>query len=107
MSYFNADRTKKKGMFRFNRALTDNSEVTQLVDEAWNSSPLDTVITKLNECRRRIIQWAKDQQEHSNLTIKRNQEALEKALSSDQPNTGLIESLNTELRQAYLAEEQF
>lgn len=94
-------------MFRFNRALTENMEVTQVVEDAWNSSPLATVIAKLNSCRRRIIQWAKEQQEQSNLTIKRNQESLDTALSSSTPDTTLIESLNTALLRAYIAEEQF
>ncbi|KAF8054369.1 hypothetical protein N665_1331s0007, partial [Sinapis alba] len=70
MSYFNSDRTKKRGMFRFNRALTEQEEVTQLVDDSWNTSSLDTVIMKLNVCRRIIIQWSKDRQELSNLSIK-------------------------------------
>ncbi|KAF3512526.1 hypothetical protein F2Q69_00008602 [Brassica cretica] len=43
MSYFNSERTKKKGMFRFNRALTEQEEVTRLVEASWNSSLLDTM----------------------------------------------------------------
>ncbi|KAJ0230083.1 hypothetical protein HA466_0311140 [Hirschfeldia incana] len=82
-------------------------EVSQLVDSAWNSSPLDTVITKLNECRRSIIRWAKEKQEQSNLVIKSRQTDLEKALSSASPDTELIENINFELRRAYLEEEQF
>ncbi|KAG2308255.1 hypothetical protein Bca52824_028003 [Brassica carinata] len=107
LSYFNADRPTKRGLFRFNRSLTEQNEVTQLVSEAWNSSPLATVIAKLNTCRRSIIKWAKEKQEQSNLTIKRNQEALEAALSSDTPDTTLIETLNIALLRAYIAEEQF
>ncbi|KAG2313724.1 hypothetical protein Bca52824_025281 [Brassica carinata] len=68
MSYFNANRTNKKGMFRFNRALTEEVEVTKLVEDAWNTSPLDSVITKLSAVRRNIIQWSKDKQAQSNLT---------------------------------------
>lgn len=107
LSYFNSNRTRKRGMFRFNRALTEQEEVTQVVDEAWNSSPLDSVIAKLNNCRRMIIQWTKEQQEKSNISIKRDQEALEKALTSNNPDVALIESLNANLRRAYLAEEKF
>lgn len=82
-------------------------EVTQLVATTWNSSPLDSVISKLNAVRRSIIQWAKEQQQQNNLAIKRNQEALESALSSSAPDPILIETINAELRQAYQAEEQF
>lgn len=107
MTYFNSEKLKRKGMFRFNRALTEQEEVTQVIDSAWHSSPLDSVIEKLNKCRRGIIQWSKEQQLQSNLAILRNQEALEKALSSAIPDTALIEVTNSELRLAYLAEEQF
>ncbi|KAG2259719.1 hypothetical protein Bca52824_079013 [Brassica carinata] len=107
MSYFNMNRTKKRGLFRFNRALTEQEEVTQLIDTAWNSSPLASVIAKLNACRRSIIQWAKDRQQQSNLIIKSNQEALEVALSNSTPDPLLIETINSTLRKAYLDEEQF
>lgn len=60
LSYFNSNRTKNRGLFRFNRALIEKAEVTQLIDDAWNSSPLDIVITKLNACRRSIMQWSKE-----------------------------------------------
>lgn len=107
LTYFNADRPKKRGMFRFNRALTEQEEVTHLVDQAWNSTPMDSVITKLNNCRRNIINWAKEKQTQRNLLIKKNQEALEKALTSPQPDSELILSINAVLKNAYLDEEQF
>ncbi|KAG2246826.1 hypothetical protein Bca52824_086454 [Brassica carinata] len=107
ITYFNADKPKRKGMFRFNRALTEQEEVTDIVDKAWNSSPLDSIIMKLNKCRRGIILWAKEKQKQSNLVIKRNQDELERALSNPVPDTLLIENLNAELRHAYLAEDQF
>lgn len=34
ISYFNANRVKKRGLFRFNRSLTEQEEVTQVVEEA-------------------------------------------------------------------------
>ena len=65
------------------------------------------MIEKLNACRRGIIRWAKEQQEQSNLIIKQNQEALEAALSSDNPDQNRIDDIYSVLRNAYLAEEQF
>ncbi|KAL0727309.1 hypothetical protein Bca4012_023402 [Brassica carinata] len=100
-------RVKKKGMFRFNRALTEQEEVTQIIEDSWNASPLDSVIRKLNACRRNIIEWSKEKQIQSNLVIKQKQETLEIALSNGLPDNDLIESINLELRQASLAEEQF
>ena len=107
LTYFNADRKRKRGVFRFNRSLTEQPEVTQLIDKTWHHSPLDSVIQKLNDVRRGIIEWSKDQQEQSNLSIKRNQETLEAALSCDTPDQNLIDEIKASLRIAYLAEEQF
>lgn len=107
LSFFNSDRPKKKGMFRFNRSLKEKEEVTRIIDEAWHHSPLASVIQKLNECRRGIIKWAKEQQEQSNMVIKQKQDALESALSNDRPNQTLIDELNSALHKAYLEEEQF
>lgn len=94
-------------MFRFNRSLKEKEEVTRIIDEAWHHSPLASVIQKLNECRRGIIKWAKEQQEQSNMVIKQKQDALESALSNDRPNQTLIDELNSALHKAYLEEEQF
>lgn len=107
LSYFNSDRQKRIGLFRFNRTLTEKEEVTQIIEEAWHHSLLDSVIQKLNDCRRGIIKWSKEQQEQSNITIKRNQEALDAALSSDTPDQDLIDAITSNLRSVYLAEEQF
>nr|VDD40187.1 unnamed protein product [Brassica oleracea] len=107
MTYFNSTKHKHRGMFRFNRALTENEEVTELVESAWNQSPLETVIHNLNACRRSIIQWSKDQQNQSNLLIKKSQLALETALSAATQDCDLIESIKTELRRAYIDKEQF
>ena len=107
MTYFNSNRHKHCGIFRFNRSLTENEEVTELVESAWNQSPLETVVHKLNACRRSIIQWSKDQQKQSNLLIKKSQLALETALSAATQDCALIESIKTELRRAYIDEEQF
>ena len=107
ITYFNADRPKKAGLFRFNRTLVGNEEVSQLIESTWNHSPIDSVIKKLNACRRSIIQWTNEQQNQSNMIIKTSRSALEKELSATIPNTALIEKITSDLRKAYVEEEQF
>lgn len=107
MSYFNSEKAKRKVMSHFNRALTEQEEVTELIDTAWHSSPLDSVIHKLNACIRRIIKWAKEKQSQSNMEIQQNQRDLEAALSNATPDPALIDKINLELRKAYLADEKF
>lgn len=107
ITYFNNYRLKKGSLFRFNRALVEKEEVSHLIETTWNHFPLDSVIKKLKACRRSIIQWSKEQQNQSNLIIKSSQIVLEIALSAAVPDAALIEKITAELRQAYLAKEQF
>lgn len=107
VTYFNSTGPKKRGLFRFNRSLTDNEEITSLVDASWNSSPLASVIAKLNACRRNIIQWTKDRNEKANQLISETRVALDAALSSSLPDVPRIEALLKTLTTAYKDEEQF
>lgn len=94
-------------MFRFNRSLTDKSAVEELVDQAWNHSPLESVIAKLNNCRRKIIQWSKDQHVQNNLIIEQKQAKLESELTSDTSDKEAIVRVTNELVDAYKEEELF
>lgn len=67
---------------------------------------MESVICKLNACRRNIIQWLKDQNIKHDLLITHTQQDLEKALSDGTPNAILIDSLTNTLRNAN-KEEQF
>ena len=107
VTFFNDSVTKKQGVFRFNRALTENPEIEEVVEAAWNHDPLASVISKLNACRRSIIKWAKEQNIKHNLVITQTQGELEKALSDAIPNPSLIETLSEVLRKAYKEEELF
>ncbi|WZY80122.1 hypothetical protein YC2023_026506 [Brassica napus] len=107
ITYFNTAMQKRRGLFRFNRSYTENEEVTQLVDAAWNHHPLDSVITKLNSVRRSIIKWAKEQNVKSNLVIQSAQQALEEALSMPVADLPHIQTLTNTLLVAYREEESF
>lgn len=107
ITYFNKTGGRKRGMFRFNRTLTENQEVETVVQEAWHHYPLDSVISKLNACRRKIIQWAKDQNQKNNVLIRQYQDALEVALSASSPNNEDIKAITNSLLTAYKEEELF
>lgn len=107
VTYFNKSGPQRKGMFRFNRSLTDKKEVEEVVESEWNGSPLASVISKLNSCRRGIIQWAREQNLKNNQIILQNQEALEEALSAATSNQELIDQLTNSLITAYKEEESF
>lgn len=107
VTYFNASTPKRRGIFRIDRALTENDEIETLVDAAWNHDPLESVIGKLNACRRGIIRWAREHNLKHILIINQTQESLEKALSATILDPVLITSLSNTLRDAYKEEELF
>lgn len=107
ITYFNSSTRKKRGLFRFNRSLTENKEIMEVIDASWNHDPLASVITKLNACRRGIIKWTKERNQKGNQIIHSTQAELDAALSADTPDLPRIEALSTTLHTAYKEEEQF
>ncbi|XP_056851708.1 uncharacterized protein LOC130500775 [Raphanus sativus] len=89
------------------RTLTENEEVTSLVDSAWNHNPLETVIAKLNACRKSIIKWTKERNSKSNQCITEAQKDLEGLLSAAAPDLPRIEAVNKVLSDAYKEEEAY
>lgn len=108
VTLFDANLLKKnKGLFRFDRRLRDKQEIRELVDVAWNDQPNDSVISKINNVRTKIVEWTKLQNSNSKLLIQSTQTELERALSDPVPDQELIASLQATLHKAYVDEEQF
>lgn len=107
LTFFNDSRTRKKGLFRFNRTLTENPEVTDLVEGVWNLDPLRSVVSKLNACRQSIIQWTKERNRKSNILISESQATLDELLSAASPDLPRIEAVTKTLNDAYREEEAF
>ncbi|VVB08598.1 unnamed protein product [Arabis nemorensis] len=97
----------KKGVFCLDRRLLEKEEVRELIVTTWNHSLRESNLTKINRCRRPIIQWTKEQNANSLKLIKVTQEALEKAFSDAVPDTLLIGTIMAELEKHYRDEELF
>ncbi|KAG2270907.1 hypothetical protein Bca52824_065462 [Brassica carinata] len=56
------DSKKKKSvrLFRYNRTLCDNLEITQLVKEIWNTSSACSVADKITRCRQAISTFSNE-----------------------------------------------
>lgn len=98
---------KNKGVFRFDRRLTDNEEIRSIVDQAWKGQQDDSVLAKINHCRAQIIKWTKAQNANSSKLIKEAQAALEGALSASSPDQPLITACTASLEKLYKEEELF
>ncbi|KAG7563477.1 Zinc knuckle CX2CX4HX4C [Arabidopsis suecica] len=107
ITFFDTSRSKKRGLFRFDRRLRQNPEIREIIDECWNNPIHSSVLAKTNACRQGIVKWSKSQFANSSQQIKDNQEALEIALSNPVPDRDRITALTARLEKAYKEEEQF
>lgn len=105
--HFDVTRKKKRGLFQFDRRLKDKPEIRQIVSDQWKESSIDSVLSKISWIRASIIRYMREQNLNSNLAIQKNQEELEKALSSLSPDTEIIASLTAALESAYKEEELY
>lgn len=107
LTHFDQHLKKKKGLFRYDRRLSEKPEVRTLVETTWNSSSTDSVLTKISQIRRNLIEWAKVQTAAAKEHILSHQVLLEQELSTANPNTARIGELNAILTKAYAEDEEF
>lgn len=107
VSVFEPSRRKRPGMFRYDRRLKDNPEVTELIQSTWKGATNRPVLDRIASVRGAISRWNKEKQLNSRILIEQKKEALEEALSSSTNDTTLIQTITTELAAAYKAEEAY
>ena len=110
------DPTKKKvgRIFRYDRRLSNNPEVKQLITEIWDEVPNLPVRQRLSRCRYAISAWSKRQAAKSRWQIERLKAEIKLAMADTTDATGdatsdepLLSRLNLELLKAYRDEEEF
>lgn len=107
ITYFDLKRKKRKGIFRYDRRLKDNTEAIKHITAAWNYDLEETVEEKISRTRRSLIAWTRETHLNSQKLIEEYREALEEAMTSSIPCSDLISSLNNKLLIAYKNEEEF
>lgn len=107
VTYFDPLRRKKKSIFRYDRRLNHNEEVSKLVEDKWTEEVHLQVKLKIDKCRTAIILWSKKQQVCSKAHLERIKREIEEAMVAAKPDEILLKNLNTELTTAYKAEEEF
>ncbi|CAA7021276.1 unnamed protein product [Microthlaspi erraticum] len=107
VSYFDPNRQKKKGLFRYDRRLKDNDEVKALITKVWEEASEANLNQKIIQCRRALINWSKSKHLDSQKRIEELKQGIEAEISSASPNEELSLKRNEELRHAYNAEEAF
>ena len=107
VTYFDPLRRKKKSIFRYDRRLNQNEEVSKIVEDNWTEDVHLKVKRKIDKCRTAIILWSKQQQECSKAHLEQIKREIEEATVATQPDEELLRNLNAELIAAYKAEEEF
>ena len=85
VTLFDTNLLKKKGVFRFDRRLREKPEIRNLVAEAWQNQPFDSVLAKIGRVRQKIVEWTKLQNLNSKALIQTTLVELEDALSASLP----------------------
>ena len=107
LSFFEPDKKKRRGLFRYDRRLKNNPEVKALVKQAWKNNPSITVNDRINLVRSALIQWSKQQYQNSREQIEKKKEELDSAMSDPANDTELIARVSNELNEAYISEEEY
>lgn len=107
LSYFEPDKRKRRGLFRYDRRLKNNPAVKELVKQIWDSDPTAPVNDRIKLVRSALIQWSKQQYQNSRELIEHKRAELEEALIDPAKNTELITKVSNELNDAYLSEEEY
>lgn len=107
ISYFEPPAKKKRGIFRYDRRMSNNEEITKLVSDIWAGTTRDTVEQKICACRKAISKWNKDHHSNSQKSIEASKEKLDEVMGSATPNDQLMEEVNATLKKAYKEEEEY
>ena len=107
ISVFDPYKKKRRGIFRYDRRLKDNPEVTELIRETWRQAGAKPVADRISLVRGAISRWNKTKQNNSRLVIESKREELEEAQTSPINDTELINKISKELKAAYNAEEAY
>ncbi|CAA7012943.1 unnamed protein product [Microthlaspi erraticum] len=107
VSFFDPKKKKSKGLFRYDRRLKDNEEVTKLVAETWSERADNTVNQKIDSCRKAIVLWNKKQQQNSQKRLEELKKGIDEEMSSSNPNETRLLKLNEDLKTSYAAEKSY
>ncbi|KAG7579243.1 Ribonuclease H domain [Arabidopsis thaliana x Arabidopsis arenosa] len=108
ITYFSLKQKRRKGIFRYDRRLRDNKEISQIIIQNWQpDNQEEEVESKLGRCRRAIITWSREANVNSKKQIEEARSRLDLAMSNPLSTSLQIASINNDLKAAYKKEEEF
>ncbi|KAF8080724.1 hypothetical protein N665_0925s0008 [Sinapis alba] len=100
ISIFEPGKNRRPCIFRYDRRLKDNIEVTNLIRSAWAEATSQPISEHIKLVWGVISRWNKEQQVNSRLMIDRKRRELEEAQSSRENNIQFIHQITKELNKA-------
>lgn len=107
VSFFEPDKKKRRGLFRFDRRLKDNPEAKALIHKVWTEATNTTVNDRITAVRTALADWSRQQYQNSRILIDQKKLELERAQTNTANDTELILRVANELNAAYVAEEAY
>ena len=105
--FFEPDKKKRRGLFRYDQRLRDNPEVKELVNKAWKEATNCSVHDRISLVQTVIAAWTKQRYQNSRLLIEQKQQDLEEAQTCQANDIALIATIEKELNDAYAKEEEY
>ncbi|CAA7019717.1 unnamed protein product [Microthlaspi erraticum] len=85
------EKKKKRGIFRYDRAMRHNTEISKLIDATWNKVKDDSVERRINNCRKAISYWNRKNHVNNRKLIEEEKANLERAMSASAADPALIQ----------------
>ena len=106
VSFFEPEKKKRRGLFRYDRRLKDNDEAKTLVAETWKNATHMCISDRISRVRSAIAEWSRAKYSNNRILIEEKKAQLESALTCSTEDATLIKKISDELNSAYLAEEE-
>ena len=101
---------KKRGQFRFDKRWIGQEGLMESIVLGWTENQKgqsEDFITKINNCRREISSWRKDNQPYEKDKILNFQQALEEVQTDNNRSQEDIIEISWKLQEAYKDEEEY
>ena len=99
-----------QGRFYFDKRMLEKAGIEEAVMRGWSCGDEDAEVSladRILHCRREMAKWKRSSNLNSRKEINKLQQALEKEISKQYPNFGLMKRLKLDLTVAHIAEEKF
>ena len=98
----------RKGMFRYDKRLFEEHDFVEVISDAWqHTDTMEGWSSKLDFCRRKMIQWKRENKTNSAVRIQELRGHIDQALRNNTVTIECIQELRVQLNKAFRDEEEY